>query len=192
MRSRRDVRLILCGASNAVSRTHSIRTHRETMSRYYRFQSIIYDITRWTFLFGRTLLIRESLIQPGFTVLEIGCGTGRNFNPIQTRLQGRGRLIGVDCSEPMLSRAKARVARARWSNVRLVSCEYGSEPIQRGEADVVVFSYSLSMMPNWQQVLRCAKAELKPGGRIGVVDFCIDHGDSIAHAFADLLRFNQF
>ena len=161
------------------------------MSRYYKLQSSIYDMTRWAFLFGRTQLIHDLSIQPGFTVLEIGCGTGRNFGPIQTELKGAGRLIGVDCSEPMLARTTARVTRRGWSNVEVISAEYGKAPITCGGVDAVVLSYSLSMMPNWQQVLRCVKADLKPRGRVGVVDFCIDGEGPITRAFAEWLRFNH-
>ena len=40
-----------------------------------------------------------------------------------------------------------------------------------GAADVVTFSYSLTMIPDWFAALENAAAMLKPGGTIGVVDF---------------------
>jgi len=169
-----------------------VTSHRLRMSQYYRFHSRIYDATRWMFLFGRTHIIEDLVIRPNEVVLEIGCGTGRNFAPVQVRLAGRGRLIGVDCSSPMLALAERRVRRNGWKNVELIDREYGSEPIARGQSDVVVMSYSLSMMPNWHQVLKCAKAELKPTGRIGIVDFCSEQENGgAARAFETWLKLNH-
>jgi hypothetical protein len=47
------------------------------------------------------------------------------------------------------------------------------------------------MIPNWQNALRCAKAELKPGGRIGVVDFWFGELGRASEGFADWLRLNH-
>jgi S-adenosylmethionine-diacylgycerolhomoserine-N-methlytransferase len=164
-------------------------THRETMTNYYRTQARFYDATRWTFLYGRDRLIEKLEIRPGDRVLEIGCGTGANFGAIQSRLTNGGELIGVDCSRPMLRKAADRVRQNGWTNVRLVDLEYGKETITRGKADVVVFSYSLSMIADWQLALACAHSELWPEGRIGVVDFCKPANAS--HWFAEWLAMNH-
>ena len=147
-------------------------SHRQTMTRYYTTQSRFYDATRWIFLYGRQRLVEQLDIQPGERVLEIGCGTGANFDAIESRLRNSGELIGIDCSAPMLRKANERVQRKGWTNVRLVDLEYGKESITRGKADVVMFSYSLSMISDWRMALACGHSELWAGGRIGVVDFC--------------------
>ncbi len=49
------------------------------MDRIYRHQRHIYDLTRKYYLLGRDALIRDLAPVPGDTVLEIGCGTGRNL-----------------------------------------------------------------------------------------------------------------
>jgi S-adenosylmethionine-diacylgycerolhomoserine-N-methlytransferase len=159
------------------------------MTNYYRVQSVIYDQTRWAFLYGRERLIDQLDIRSGDRVIEIGCGTGQNFGAIQRRLQGRGELIGIDCSAPMLRNAAARVSHNGWRNVRLIDLDYGREPVTRGRADVALFSYSLSMIPNWTLALACAHAELWPGGRIGVVDFC--RSERSSRRFARWLSVNH-
>src|SRR5262245_9256227 len=145
--------------------------HRLTMTRYYRTQAHFYDATRWMFLYGRERLVDELDIRPGERVVEIGCGTGKNFSAIQRKLRGSGEIVGIDCSAPMLGKAEQRIRQAEWDNVRLLNLEYGTESVTRGRADVVILSYSLSMIPEWQLALSCAHSELWPGGRIGVVDF---------------------
>ena len=164
-------------------------THRETMTNYYRVQSHFYDCTRWAFLYGRNRLIEKLDIQEGERIIEIGCGTGANFRAIQNRLRNTGELIGIDCSGPMLQKAAQRAHHNGWTNVRLLDMEYGQEPVTHGRADVVLFSYSLSMIEDWQLALNCARSELRPGGRAGVLDFCKAANSS--NWFSDWLAINH-
>jgi len=121
-------------------------------------------------------LIRLLNICPGDRVLEVGCGSGRNFEMVQRSLNGGGELTGVDSFAPALRKAKKRCQRNSWQNVLLIDHEYGREPIAEGRSDVVLFSFWLSTSPEWEAALECARAELRPGGRIGVVDFCKPEG----------------
>lgn len=164
-------------------------SHRETMTNYYKIQSRFYDSTRWAFLYGRKRLIEKLEVRPGERVLEIGCGTGANFRAIQDGLQNTGELIGIDCSSPMLRKAEHRVHQNGWTNVRLLDQEYGKEAIAEGQADVVLFSYSLSMIEDWRQALACAHSELRFGGRTGVLDFCKAANSS--NWFAEWLAVNH-
>lgn len=126
----------------------------------------------WTFLDESHRLIRLLNIRPGERVLEIGCGSGRNFEMIQRHLKCTGELTGVDSSAPVLRKALERTQNKGWKNVLLIDHEYGREPIAEGRSDVVLLSFWLSTVSNWKWALDCAHAELRYGGRIGVVDFC--------------------
>ena len=53
--------------------------HAARMDRIYAGQRHIYDLTRKYYLFGRDRMIDRLDLQPGATVLEVGCGTGRNL-----------------------------------------------------------------------------------------------------------------
>jgi S-adenosylmethionine-diacylgycerolhomoserine-N-methlytransferase len=142
----------------------------EHLRRYYKTQSVIYDATRWAFLFGRTRLIRElAKIQPRPRhIVEIGCGTGHNLARL-AEVFPEARITGVDLSENMLAIAAKKTARFG-DRVAL------QQHVQDGEMlvphDVAVFSYSLSMMnPGWDSVLRGVLDGLEPGGLLAVVDF---------------------
>ena len=163
--------------------------HRQTMTAYYRIHSHFYDATRWAFLYGRRRLVEKLEILPGERVIEIGCGTGANFAAIQAKLGNTGELIGIDCSAPMLNKAAERVRKNGWTNVRLLDLEYGKETITRGRADAILFSYSLSMIADWELALACAHSELWPAGRIGVLDFCRSTNSS--NLFAEWLAINH-
>jgi S-adenosylmethionine-diacylgycerolhomoserine-N-methlytransferase len=161
------------------------------MSRYYAWQSRVYDATRWAFLFGRDAILDELDLRSGDTVVEVGCGTGRNFEGVLRRIGPSGNLIAVDCSQPMLRRCRSRIQKNAWRNVLLEDQEYGARRVTGGQADVVLLSYSLSMIPDWGEVLCRAREELRPGGRIGVVDFCMDSQAWSARVFARWMAHNH-
>jgi len=153
------------------------------MSGYYAWQSRIYDATRWAFLFGRDALLDHLQLKPGDRVVEVGCGTGRNLEGILKRVGASGEVVAVDCARPMIEQCARRIRKQNWSNVRLVDREYGGTPVTQGMADVVLMSYSLSMIPEWERVVDCAARELKPGGRLGVVDFRLGNGATAIAGF---------
>src|SRR5258708_32382223 len=72
----------------------------------------------------------------------------------------------------MLRRAGQRVTRLGGRfRVSLDPRPYGTRADYRDQADRILFSYSLSMMPPYLEILAHARADLRAGGRIGVVDF---------------------
>ena len=164
---------------------------RSKMSRYYRVHARIYDATRWIFLNGRQQIVSDLALCAGDVVLEVGCGTGANFPSIMERIGATGRIIGVDCSPSMLVKARQRVRLYGWSNIELVDAEFGIEPIQVTPPNVILFSYSLSMIPGWESALSTARNMLTPGGRIAVVDFSVARKTFWSRLFSSWLRFNH-
>jgi ubiquinone/menaquinone biosynthesis C-methylase UbiE len=168
-----------------------MNTQRQTMSEYYARHAWLYDATRWAFLLNRDIILTDLRLCPGEKVIEIGCGTGRNFSGILRQIGSEGELIAVDCSPPMLIRCRRRIRREGWPNVHLVDKEYGSRPVSEGQADAVLMSYSLSMIPFWREVVECVRRELKPGGRLGVVDFCLARRSAATLGFSRWMAFNH-
>lgn len=164
--------------------------HSALMDEVYRHQRYIYDLTRKYYLFGRDALIRDLALRDGERVIEIGCGTARNLIAIAKRYPG-ARLYGLDASQEMLKSASAAIARHGLSGrIRLVHA-YAEDlsPALFGEDapfDRAIFSYSLSMIPDWREALRAAAAAVRPDGQIHAVDF----GDltGLGRIFAKLLR----
>ena len=102
-------------------------TTPEEVNEVYRRRARFYD---WSvnayYLIGfrwwayRRRAIAALRLQPGATVVEIGCGTGLNFRLLQEPIGLSGRLIGVDLSADMLEQARRRVTANGWNNVELV------------------------------------------------------------------------
>ncbi|MCP5474219.1 MAG: methyltransferase [Rhodanobacteraceae bacterium] len=142
----------------------------QALARYYRWHARIYDLTRWSFLFGRDRLIEEIVAQVGPAprrILEIGCGTGRNLQALAERFP-KAELHGVDLSADMLDQAGKRLAHCS-DRLKLHHSAYAGLP---GQYDLIVASYLLSMVgPGLDQLLADASDNLSARGRIAVVDF---------------------
>ncbi|HMF29388.1 MAG TPA: class I SAM-dependent methyltransferase, partial [Candidatus Cybelea sp.] len=131
--------------------------HAALMDAVYRRQRYFYDLTRKYYLFGRDSTIRELDLKPGDRLVEIGCGTARNLVKI-ARLYPHASLFGLDASAEMLKTAEASIARAGLgSRIRLAhGYAEALSPRLFGETkafDLALFSYSLSMIPDWRQAL---------------------------------------
>ncbi|MGH8324432.1 MAG: class I SAM-dependent methyltransferase, partial [Steroidobacteraceae bacterium] len=160
------------------------------MDRIYRHQRYFYDLTRKYYLFGRDRMIRGLDLKPGARVIEVGCGTARNLIKIG-HAYPHVELYGLDASAEMLRTAAASLERAGLGGrVRLVQAYAEAlSPSLFGENqpfDDIIFSYSLSMIPDWKQALNAARAALSPAGCIHVVDF----GDlkGLSHTAERILR----
>ncbi|MBI4806370.1 MAG: class I SAM-dependent methyltransferase [Desulfovibrio sp.] len=142
------------------------------MDRMYTVQRHFYDATRRYYLLGRDRLLQRLPVPLGGSVLELGCGTGRNLAELR-QLRPDLRLCGLDVSERMLETAQRKLS---GQDVKLATCpaeeldpksHFGSEEL----FDAVFYSYSLSMIPNWNKALEAGWAALKTGGTLAVVDF---------------------
>lgn len=158
-------------ASAIEPRTDDIR---QRMDRMYRPQKYVYDLTRKYYLLGRDRLIAELGVRPGQSVLDIGCGTGRNLALIGQRYPA-ARLFGLDAAEPMLEVAARKLERAsvRVQLARAVAEELDPEALfgERRGFDHVTISYCLSMVDDPEAAVRAAVGALAPGGTLHVVDF---------------------
>jgi S-adenosylmethionine-diacylgycerolhomoserine-N-methlytransferase len=143
------------------------------MDRMYRYQRYIYDFTRKYYLFGRDTLIRELNPPPGASVLEVGCGTGRNLAVLGELYPG-ARLFGLDISAEMLATAKAKLRRQNRPDAVLRVADatnFTAASFDQEGFDRIVISYALSMVPEWEKAVDAAIAALKPGGSLHIVDF---------------------
>lgn len=148
--------------------------HAGLMDSVYRRQRYIYDFTRKYYLFGRDRLIRDLDLKPGDRVVEIGCGTGRNLVKLAERYPDTS-FYGLDASREMLKTAERAIAHAKLSGRIQLAHGLAEDlsPAMFGLREAftdAIFSYSLSMIPDWKQALM--KAAMAVGsGRVHIVDF---------------------
>jgi S-adenosylmethionine-diacylgycerolhomoserine-N-methlytransferase len=147
----------------------------DRMNRMYRWQRHIYDGTRRYYLLGRNQMIANLWPAPGASILEIGCGTGRNL-VLAAHRYPEARLFGVDVSTEMLTSAISAISRRGLTQrIRVAhgdATAFDPQTLFGVPAfDHVMISYSLSMIPDWNRVLEAAVGRLNPGGQLHIVDF---------------------
>jgi ubiquinone/menaquinone biosynthesis C-methylase UbiE len=139
--------------------------------RYDRIARLI-PLFEWALFLPRDLrrkAVARLGLSRGDSVLDIGCGTGRNFPYLRDAVGPEGHVYGVDISPGMLERASDLCAANGWRNVSLSerdAVDYrASAPL-----DGVLFSLSYNTMPHHRAVLRQAWEQLRPGGHLVIMD----------------------
>ncbi|NIJ21954.1 S-adenosylmethionine-diacylgycerolhomoserine-N-methyltransferase [Sphingomonas naasensis] len=148
---------------------------RALMDDVYALHRHFYDLTRKFYLVGRDQLIRNLAPPPGGTVVEVGCGTARNLI-VAAKAWPDARFHGFDISEAMLATARKSVARTGLSDrITLAQGDAGTfdtaQLFRLEQVDRVFMSYTLSMIPPWQEAIERSAASLAPGGGLHIVDF---------------------
>lgn len=145
------------------------------MDRMYRLQRHFYDVTRRYYLLGRDRMLDELDASPSQSILEIGCGTGRNLIGAARRYPSC-KYFGIDISTEMLKSAEKSLARAGLQKQTILAqadaTTFNAEvKLGRKTFDRIYFSYTLSMVPQWQAALQHAVTLLAKNGELHVVDF---------------------
>ncbi len=138
------------------------RRYDLTANLYY-----LIGVREWAY---RKKAVEALALKPGMTVVEIGCGTGLNFPLVQEKIGPKGKLIGVDLTDAMLAQAQKRVERHGWSNVELVQSDaalYEFPP----DIDGIYSTFALTLVKEFDQVIKRGATALNVGGRWVVADF---------------------
>jgi S-adenosylmethionine-diacylgycerolhomoserine-N-methlytransferase len=149
------------------------KTHAERLESFYHGQADAYDAYRKRLLKGREELWQALPITESDVLLDMGGGTGSNLEYLGQRLYLFRKVYLVDLSPSLLAVARQRIERNGWANVETVLADVTTFQPPDGRVDLVTFSYSLTMIPDWFAAIDQAYRLLRPGGHIGVVDFYV-------------------
>lgn len=136
-----------------------------------------YDLLAWLLTLGREHAFRERLtelagLQPGESVLDVGCGTGTLAITAKQRVGSSGTVVGIDASPEMIERAKRKAVKAG-VEVRFETAIVEALPFPDASFDVVFSTLMLHHLPRpvREQCAREMRRVIKPDGRIVAVDF---------------------
>lgn len=154
------------------------KDHAARMDNFYSGQAADYDDFRRRLLLGREKLWETLLQDPERSSekrlwIDMGGGTGANMNFFGDSLGSLEKVYIVDLADSLLKVAQGRIRENGWTNIQTAHADATTYVPPEEKVDVITFSYSLTMIPDWFAAIDHAHALLKPGGRIGVVDFYV-------------------
>ena len=149
------------------------RDHAERLDSFYRGQADLYDASRARLLAGRAVLYSRIGVPDDGVWVDVGGGTAAALEHLGSRIERLRKLYVVDLSPSLIGLARERARARGWRNVETVVGDGATFQPDEPAVDVVTFSHSLTMMPDWFAALDHAAALLRPGGRLGAVDFYV-------------------
>lgn len=109
-------------------------------------------------------------IKAGDTVIDLGSGAGNDCFIARAVTGEKGRVIGIDFTEAMISKARANVDKLGYNNVEFRQGDIEKMPVTADIADVVVSNCVLNLVPNKSNVFKEIFRVLKKGGHFSISD----------------------
>ena len=112
---------------------------------------------------GRAAMAKLGLT-PGARVLDVGCGCGQTALELADIVGPRGRVVGIDVSEPMLARAHERVAGR--AEIELVCADAQTHPFPAGAFEALYSRFGTMFFEDARAAFRNLGGALVPRGRM--------------------------
>lgn len=119
-------------------------------------------------------IIQHLNLQPGMTVLDVGCGPGRLTIPVARKVGPNGKVVAMDIQDGMLRRTKEKAQAANLTNIEFLHAEVGAKQLERDKFDRALLVTVLGEIPNREIALKEIFDVLKPGGILSVTEIIFD------------------
>ena len=139
--------------------------HSEIIQRYKKIASLPDYLFAFTFPL-RKRAVRMLELQPGQSVLEVGCSSGANFNFLRNAVGPNGSVVGVDLSPEMVVQARLRIQKNRWENIQVI--ESAAESVVLDQKFDGLLLFAIHDVLTSSLALKNIFSYIKPGGHIVV------------------------
>lgn len=138
-------------------------------AQFYDISANLYYLIGYRELAYHRQAVSSLNLQPGDTVVEIGCGTGLNFSLLQQAVGLTGRVIGIDLTDAMLEQAQRRVLAHGWSNVDLVQVDAAKYKFPKNIGGILS-TFAITLSPEYDRIIQCGAKALATGKRCAILD----------------------
>ena len=171
--------LVLISRFCEVNMTRNLNNEKlKDVKKVYSFWgrfSFLYDSQDFITFLGRAKTIRSMAVKKlglrkDDKVLEVACGSGRNFPYLVEAVGKNGQIIGFDYSIEMLNAAEKLCKKNNWKNIKLIQGDAAQLKINENNFDGVISVLGISAIPNWENTLKRCYNVLRHGGKLVVCD----------------------
>lgn len=139
-------------------------------AKYYDISANLYYLLGIREFAYRRIAVEALKLDRGDTVVELGCGTGLNFRFLRDRVGPEGKVVGVDLTADMLSSARQRIERHKWTNIDLIECDAVAYNFPE-RVDGIISTFAITLIPEFDKIIKNGANALSRGKRLVVLDF---------------------
>ena len=146
------------------------KNKKKFMDNYYKYQVKYYDAYRFNMLHGKLPMLYSIKYKSNDDILIVAGGTGDILDYIKRYVNKCNSITVIDICDHMIDYANERVKKNKWDNVTCIS-QNVLDINTKIQYDIVIISYSLTMIPEWKKVVDISIDCLKSDGQLAVTDF---------------------
>lgn len=163
--STEDNQASCCGAGECSTEVYNIMTDDYSQVEGYQKEA---DLG-----LGCGLPTRFAKIKSGDTIIDLGSGAGNDCFVARKESGETGKVIGIDFTEAMISKARQNAHKLGFNNVEFRFGDIDHMPVADNTADVIVSNCVLNLVPDKQKVISEIFRTLKPGGHFSISDIVL-------------------